>query len=94
MIGLTLVSAMSVLGASAKASVDQTVQENFAADFVVSNAIGVAFSPTVTDQVEQTPGVGTVARFRFGQGEVDGTRAVVGAADPELFDTAVQSDIA
>ena len=93
MIGLTLVSAMSVLGASAKASVDQSVEENFAADFVVSNAIGVAFSPTVTDQVEQTPGVGTVARFRFGQGEVDGTRAVVGAADPELFDTAVQSDI-
>jgi putative ABC transport system permease protein len=93
MIGLTLVTAMSVLGASAKASVDQTIEENFVSDFVLSNAIGVAFSPTVTDRVEEMPGVESVARFRFGQGEVDGGRAVIGAADPELFDTAVQSDI-
>jgi putative ABC transport system permease protein len=93
MIGLTLVTAMSVLGASAKASVDQTIEENFASDFVLSNAIGVAFSPTVTDRVEEMPGVESVARFRFGQGEVDGGRSVIGAADPELFDTAVQSDI-
>jgi putative ABC transport system permease protein len=93
MIGLTLVTAMSVLGASAKASVDQTIEENFGSDFVLSNAIGVAFSPTVTDRVEEMPGVESVARFRFGQGEVDGDRAVIGATDPELFDTAVQADI-
>ncbi|MGH3357063.1 MAG: ABC transporter permease [Nocardioidaceae bacterium] len=93
MIGLTLVSAMSVLGASAKASVDETIEENFAADFVVSNAIGVPFSPRVSDRVEQIDGVDTVARFRFGQGEIDGGRGVVGAADPELFSNAMEVDL-
>jgi putative ABC transport system permease protein len=88
MIGLALVSAMSVLGTSAKASVDETIEENFVADFVVSNAIGVPFSPQVTDRVQAVPGVDTVARVRFAPGRVDGERASVGAVDPaRLEDT-------
>jgi len=94
MIGLTLVSAMSVLGASAKASVDKSIADNFAADFVVSNAIGVPFSPAVTDRVEKVDGVESVARFRFAPGRVDGERAVVGAADPQLFTRAMEVDLA
>ncbi|HEX2176993.1 MAG TPA: ABC transporter permease [Nocardioidaceae bacterium] len=90
MIGLTLVSAMSILGASAKASVDASIEQNFAADFVVSNAIGVPFSPKVSDDVEQIAGVDTVARFRYGQAEIEGTRGVVGAADPALFTDAMK----
>jgi putative ABC transport system permease protein len=93
MIGLALVSAMSVLGASAKASVDAMIEENFAADFVVSNAIGVPFSPRVSDRVEQIPGVDTVARFRFGEARVAGERQGVGAAGPELFTDAMQVDV-
>jgi putative ABC transport system permease protein len=93
MIGLTLVSAMSVLGASAKASVDKSIADNFAADFVVSNAIGVPFSPAVSDRVEKVDGVESVARFRFAPGQVDGDRAMVGAADPQLFTRAMEVDL-
>jgi putative ABC transport system permease protein len=94
MIGLTLVSAMSVLGASAKASIDKSIADSFAADFVVSNAIGVPFSPTVSDRVERVDGVESVARFRFAPGRVDGVRAMVGAAEPRLFAQAMEVDLA
>jgi putative ABC transport system permease protein len=40
MIGVALVTMMAVLGASAKASLDQTLAEDIVADFVVSNAVG------------------------------------------------------
>ncbi|MGH3367354.1 MAG: ABC transporter permease [Nocardioidaceae bacterium] len=90
MIGLALVSAMSVLGSSAKASVDRTIEQNFAADFVISNAIGVPFSPKVSDQVENVPGVRSVARFRHAPGTVEGSRAAVGAADPGVFVDAME----
>jgi putative ABC transport system permease protein len=41
MIGLALVTTMSILGSSAKASVDKTIEENFYGDLVVSNVVTV-----------------------------------------------------
>ena len=43
MIGVALVTMMAVLGASAKASLDQTLAEDIVADYVVANAVGQAF---------------------------------------------------
>jgi len=93
MIGLTLVSAMSIVGASAKTSIDKTIAESFAADFVVSNAIGVPFSPEVSDRVAQVPGVESVARVRYVPSEVDGDRAAVGAVEPTLLTDVVGVDV-
>jgi len=81
MIGVTLVSMMTVFGASAKASVDAVISRDFTADYVVSNAIGMPFSATVTDQVAAVPGVGTVARFRYDPVTVDGTKTYAAAVD-------------
>ncbi len=81
MIGVTLVSMMTVFGASAKASVDKVIERDFAADYVVSNAIGMPFSAKVTDAVAAVDGVGQVARFRFGQVTLDGKDAWVSAVD-------------
>ena len=75
MIGLTLVSMMSVFGASAKASVDKSINENFAADYVVSNAIGQPFSTTVTKDVAAVPGVATVSPMRYLRCRSTGTAA-------------------
>ena len=85
MIGLTLVSMMAVFGASAKASVDKTVGESFSADYVVSNAVGVPFSPTIADQVAKIPGVEAVARFRYTPAKVDGETTQVGGIEPVAF---------
>ena len=47
MIGLTLACTMAIVGASAKASVDNAVEENFVGDYVVSSAFGGPFSTTI-----------------------------------------------
>ncbi len=85
MIGLTLVSMMAVFGQSAKASIDKTIGESVSADYVVSNAIGMSFSPAISDQVEQVPGVDAVARFRYTAAKVGGDSALVGGIEPAAF---------
>jgi len=90
MIGLTLVSMMAVFGQSAKASVDKTIAKSFSADYVVSNAIGVPFSPMVADQVAKVPGVGAVARFRYVAAQVAGEPTEVGGIEPVAFGKAMK----
>ncbi|MEO7069610.1 MAG: FtsX-like permease family protein [Nostocoides sp.] len=83
MIGVTLVSMMTVLGASAKSSVDKAIGQEFAGDFVVSNAIGMPFSSTITKDVATVSGVQTVAPVRW-YGATAGTDkdAFIAAVDP------------
>jgi putative ABC transport system permease protein len=90
MIGLTLVSMMAVFGASAKASVDKTIGKSLSADYVVSNAVGVPFSPTIVDQVERVPGVGAVARFRYAAAKVGAESTQVGGIEPVAFAKAMK----
>jgi putative ABC transport system permease protein len=90
MVGLTLVSMMAVFGQSTKASVDKTISDSFSADYVVSNAIGVPFSPVVVDQVKKVPGVDAVARFRFVAAKVGGEPTQVGGIEPVPFAKAMK----
>ncbi|HEY5877777.1 MAG TPA: FtsX-like permease family protein [Nakamurella sp.] len=85
MIGLALVSAMAVLGQSTKASVDDLVSSDLHADYVVSNAIGAAFSTGVADRIAQVPGVDEVVPVRFGMAQVDGQDVFVTAADVPAY---------
>jgi putative ABC transport system permease protein len=82
MIGLTLACTMAIVGDSAKASVDKSIEENFVGDYVVSNVIGTAFTPAIGDQMAQVDGVERVVRERFQAGERDGDRQGVSAIDP------------
>ena len=84
MIGLTLVSMMAVIGQSAKASVDKVIAENFAADYVISNAVGVPFSPTIARDAEQVPGVEAAAPFRYARGAVGGEDQLLGATTTDM----------
>jgi putative ABC transport system permease protein len=74
MVGLTLAFTVAILGASAKASVDKTVEENFIGDYVVSSAFGEGFSPAITDRVSEIDGVAEVLRQRYGFGLLGGDR--------------------
>jgi putative ABC transport system permease protein len=82
MIGLTLVALMSILGASAKASTDKSIKSTLIADFVVSNAVGQGFSPSIASSVQKLDGVAAVARFRQGVGKIDGETVYPYGADP------------
>jgi len=85
MIGLTLVSMMSVFGASAKASIDKLVGENAAADFVVSNPVGTPFAPSVTERLRSIDGVDEVLRVRGASIEVGGSEEFAFGIEPEGF---------
>ena len=85
MIGMALVATMSIAGASAKASVDDSIAKNFVGDLVISNLIGQGFSPSVSDRAEKAPGVESVVRTRFAQASVAGKREFLGGVDPDHF---------
>ena len=82
MIGLALATTMAIVGASAKASVDETIAENFVGDYVVSSAFGQPISPAVGDQMEQIPGVELVLRQRFALAEYNGDPEPVSSVPP------------
>lgn len=64
MIGLALVSTMTVLGASINSSIRSGVEEEFQMDLLVSNAIGQPFSTSIGDDIEKLEGVGATVRFQ------------------------------
>ncbi len=86
MIGLALACTMAIVGDSAKASVDKSVEESFTGDFVVSSIFSGPFSPSIADRVEDVDGVSDVVRQRFGFAEYDGDFAGVLGTDPEDLD--------
>jgi putative ABC transport system permease protein len=83
MIGLTLAFTVAILGASAKASVDAQVEENFIGDYIVSSAFGEGYSPAITDRMAAIDGVRSVLRERYGFGlyKGDGMSMVATAPD-------------
>lgn len=93
MIGLALVAMMSVFGASAKASVDDTIRSKLSADYVISNPVGLPFSHTITEEVAAVPGVGEVATARFTGAVIDGERHFVAAVDPATFPQVAKTDV-
>ncbi len=89
MVGLTLVTLMSVLGRSAQASTDKAVQGTLSSQLVVSNVVGSPFSPAVAREVRKVAGVQQVVQFRTAFGSVKGGPAFVGAVDPRRLGLAV-----
>jgi putative ABC transport system permease protein len=93
MIGLALVAAMSVMGQSANKSIDRALDDGLNADFVVSNAVGQPFSPSVADQIAELDGVAEVAQVRYNAAQADGNGVFLGALDPAAFSQATDFEI-
>jgi putative ABC transport system permease protein len=92
MVGLALVSAFSIIGASTNASVDRLIDDALGADYVVSTAVGQPFTPELAAELRQLEGVGAVMQTRFGQGQLDGKPAFFTALDPATLDRALTLD--
>jgi putative ABC transport system permease protein len=97
MIGLALVTMFSVLGQSAKASVSQSIRQQFLGNYVVkTTGAGFGdFSPSVEPRVAAVPGVEAIspertANARFGSANV-GVTAVDGATIGQLLRVDVKS---
>ncbi|MEV6316995.1 ABC transporter permease [Streptomyces sp. NPDC051776] len=65
MVGLALVTGLSVAGESMTKSFDQQIDRQLGSDFVVQNRNFKPFPQEITDRMRRTEGVGTLVRERF-----------------------------
>jgi len=65
MIGLALVTGMSIAGASMSRSFDHEIDTSLGADFVVQGANFTPFGQEVTDRVRRVPGTSAVVPLRY-----------------------------
>jgi putative ABC transport system permease protein len=95
MIGLALVSAVSILGASAKASVERIIQGAVGADLVVQQKGGFdGFSPGVAAALSELDEVGSTDVLRFEVVQIEGSVAfITSVADRALESTLLLSKV-
>jgi putative ABC transport system permease protein len=81
MVGLALVSAIAVLGASLSASAKRNVDDAVAADYIITGSSG-GVSSAVAPIVERVPGVEAVATIYSGRFEFEGSPSNLTATTP------------
>lgn len=84
-IGLALMSAVSVIAASTKASVDEVIDNTVGADFILVSTTFQPFSPQVYQQVRDTPGAAVVTFSRAIGLQLAGERYPVVGVQPAAF---------
>jgi putative ABC transport system permease protein len=93
MIGVGIVSFITIFAASAKASIGEIFDETFRGDLVIDTGSGFGgLSPELAKDVGALPEVDVAGGFRFAQAEIDGEATAVVGAPPsveELFDVDV-----
>lgn len=90
-IGLALVTMATIVGASLKASVQESADNSVTADYFVAtdSGFGFGFSPSVTKAVTALPQVKEATGLRFGAFKFEGATKEISALDPvagALFD--------
>ncbi|MFI1359878.1 ABC transporter permease [Streptomyces sp. NPDC020898] len=73
MIGLTLITGMTVMAGSLQKSIDKMASASISADYVVSMANGYELSPEVARTLAKTPGVTALSPLRNADVSIDGT---------------------
>ncbi|MGW2516553.1 ABC transporter permease [Streptomyces sp. NPDC001617] len=93
MIGLTLITGMTVMAGSLQKSIDKMASSAIRADYVVSMANGNELSPNVDKKLSSTQGVTATSPLRNAASRIDGTTeyltGVNGAAIGKLTDLKV-----
>ena len=85
MIGMALVSMMTVFGASASGSVDALIAKNFRGDYVVSGQFSEPISASIATRMRSVDGVQTVSRLRLGDGTFNDAPATIEGVDAATF---------
>jgi putative ABC transport system permease protein len=81
MIGLALVTFVSILAAGIKDTIASSVDKGFNGAFVVQNTDGFSNIPTgIEPTLQRVPGVGTIVAARFSQGKVEGIKGNQGVS--------------
>jgi len=93
MVGLALVSAVSVLGASLKASVDDVVDRSLGADYFLTSGSFQGFSPVVAERLREAPEFDGVLALRFTTAVLDGRQGGVVGVDPVAAQQVLELDV-
>ncbi len=89
-IGLTLVSALTVLGASVSGAVDKAVTSSMKADYAVQMANGMTMTPELATQIGKAPGVAAASPLTEVYWEVNGDGNSVNGVDPSTVDQLIK----
>lgn len=84
-IGLALVTTMAILGSSVNASIDDTVDEQFTADFIVRNPLGMPISTALVREISELPGVAKAATSQAVGFTVGDSSLFASATDPAAW---------
>jgi putative ABC transport system permease protein len=85
MIGVTVVTLVTIIAASLGGSIQQTVRRDLRADAILVPAGPRFLNPQVADRAAAVPGATTVAEERVGQWRLHGTAQVLLGVDPAAF---------
>jgi len=85
MVGLALVTFVSVLAASVKRSSGEAIDRAFTADYIVASDQFQGFSPSLADELGRLPELDTVVGVTFGQWRLNGATKQLGGIDPRAF---------
>jgi putative ABC transport system permease protein len=85
-IGLGLVSMVTILGASLKASTTATLESQLRADIIVTSTSFAPFSTDAAKEIAALPEVAGSTAVRQGAFRVDGQTSFISAADPSQID--------
>jgi putative ABC transport system permease protein len=86
MIGLALVSTIGVLAASMNKSIDDLVDDEFTADYLVQSVNFVPFSTSVGDDLRDVPGVSVLSRQQYVGAKIDGETEYIAGNDAAFTD--------
>ncbi|MGA9278739.1 ABC transporter permease [Ilumatobacter sp.] len=95
MVGTAVVALFTTFGASIKASVETTVNQNFGGDLVIvpDDFSGAGLSPAVADGVAQLPEVATSAGMGIALAIADGATIDPAVVDPAALDALLDIDV-
>ncbi len=94
MIGLALVSFVTIFATSLNASFAKILNETVAADYIItgpSGGPGQGFSTEVVKRIAQQPEIDSAAAIRFGSFELDGVGQDLQGVDPVSYDRTVRT---
>jgi putative ABC transport system permease protein len=93
MIGLALVSFVSIFAASIKASTTEILEESVTADYILFNDNFQPFSPEAAERLAEQPQLAAVAGMRFGPWKLDGAGKSLAGIDPVAYQQVVRTEV-
>ncbi len=93
MIGLALVSFVSIFAASIKASTTAILEESVTADYILFNDNFQPFSPEAAERLAEQPQLAAVAGMRFGPWKLDGAGKSLAGIDPVAYQQVVRTEV-